>query len=94
MATLFQIVIGSTTLDVNGGNNTLLDYVPRPGDGMTPVTESASVLIVGSTHDNLGAAMNLIERVNLAAMRRGMIGAGDRAFIKFRPNVNTNTYRS
>lgn len=94
MSTIFQVVIGSTTLDLNSGLNKLLEYTIRPGDGVKNVTESAVVLMTGSTIANLITAIRNLERSNMIALRYGKIGAGDRAFLKFRPHSAADTFRS
>jgi hypothetical protein len=94
MTTLFQLVIGSTTYDLNDGNNSLSEYAHRMSDGINPVTESAVVLVAASTADNLLTQIKDINRANMAAKRRSKSKQGDRIFLKWRVNGAAPILRS
>lgn len=96
MAHTFQIVYGSTTLDLNDKSDIyVMQYdIETPRRGQDTITETIKLRVNSSSVANLQTEMQNINRALLAATTRGETQRGDRVYLKRNLSGEANTYRS
>lgn len=93
MATELYITYGSTTVYLDRTNKTLLKYRPNApkDDEVEDLTDHAEVVCSTSTKDEL---INAIELALIQARRYEKRAQGDRVYINFKPDGQTDIWRS
>ncbi|MFZ6029947.1 MAG: hypothetical protein ACOYYS_19715 [Chloroflexota bacterium] len=93
--TIYRIVYGSTTVNLNDGSITHFgEYTPRPpGENDETVTDQVAVMVKGSA----AQIQTVIQSVNLAfemAVQRRKTKLGYQVFVEFQPNGYSTVYRA
>lgn len=99
MAHVLSITDGTTTAPLSTTSAMLSSYVPGTPDAadggiVPPVTEPIEVLFYGANTTAARAALNVVERLIVAAERRQQTGTGARVYLQFQPDGDATAYRS
>lgn len=99
MAHTLKIYDGTSTESLTTSSFVLQNYTPsapRMSDDIAQqtITESISVAAVGSTTELMRAAVQRIERMFTLARRRQVSNTGDRVFLLFQVDGDSDEYRS
>lgn len=99
MAHVLSITDGTTTAPLSTTSAMLSSYVPGTPDAadsgiVPPVTEPIEVLFYGANTTAARAALNVVERLFVAAERRQQTGTGARVYLQFQPDGDAAAYRS
>lgn len=84
MAPVFKLTDGTTTLTLSSGSYMVTEYTSGTPDPKTPdeVTETVSLLFVGSTYANNQTAIRAVELMIGAVQRRKLWQAGPRVYLQ------------
>lgn len=93
MAHTLDIIHGSTTINLNSGDNSLMAYAPTDSGNGT-VTERVVLRNEGSDAADIESSLQEIKNAFRLANRRADRGHGDRVYVKFQPDGYTSAYRS
>lgn len=85
MAHVFNLVYGSTTIDLTSGDYRLEDYVNRTGDGNT-VNETAKVEVSDTTVANLLGNIRAIEKIIAQASVYPESEIGNKVYVELQPS--------
>ena len=84
---------GCTTVDLTAGVY-MISYTPQDPGSREVVAESSTMRIIAASLATQQAAIRNINKAFEAAQRRRKTGIGDRVYIKFKEDGDSDTYRS